>query len=218
MAASSGGPGNLAKRLLTAAIGIPLIILMVMSSRIVFWSALAAIMFVGISESLRLTRKINSSWIPIFLSIIYIAMPMYFLALLYRLDSGPIWVITTFVATWLADTSAYTVGRLAGRRPLAPTISPNKTIEGAVGGLAVTALVFAALTFLPVLSWTQRLVFGLALAMAATAGDLFESVLKRRAGVKDSGTILPGHGGLLDRIDSLLFTAPISYLLLRLWI
>lgn len=218
LAASNQGLGNLAKRVLTAAIGIPLIIGIVLAGRIVFAAALTAAAIIGITESLKLAGKINASLVFRFLSIAYIVMPMFFLGLLYLLDSGPIWVIFTFVATWIADTSAYTVGRLVGRRPLAPTISPNKTIEGAVGGLTVTALVFSALTFLPVLSVTQRLFFGLAVAVAATAGDLFESVFKRRAGVKDSGAILPGHGGFLDRIDSLLFTAPISYLLLRLWI
>ncbi|MDP1809252.1 MAG: phosphatidate cytidylyltransferase [Actinomycetota bacterium] len=218
LAASKEGLGNLARRALTAAIGIPLIVAVVMAGKIAFAVALIAAAIIGINESLRLAGKISPAPVFRLTSIAYVALPMFFLGLLYLLDSGPIWVIFTFVATWLADTSAYTVGRLVGRRPLAPTISPNKTIEGAVGGLTVTSLVFAALTFLPVLSLPQRILFGLTLAVAATAGDLFESVFKRRAGVKDSGTILPGHGGFLDRIDSLLFTAPISYLLLRLWI
>lgn len=209
---------NLTKRILTGAIGIPLMILIIMSGRIAFGAALIVAIALGSKESLELIGKIDKA--PIFkvLSLAYVALPLLCLGLLYMVEFGPTWVIFTLIATWLADTSAYTVGRLIGRTPLAPTISPNKTIEGAVGGLAVTALAFAALRIMPVLSISDRVIFGLVLAAAAAVGDLFESWLKRRAGIKDSGDILPGHGGFLDRIDSLLFTAPLSYLLLSLWV
>jgi len=218
LAESNGNPANLAKRTLTAIIVAPMVIAVVMAGPRVFYPALLAAAALGVNESLRLAGRISPATAGPLLAFAYVVLPMSCLGLIYSTRSGPVWVIFTLIATWLADTSAYAVGRLFGRRPLAPRISPNKTLEGALGGLAVTAPVLAALTFLPVLSMAERFVFGLALVPAAIAGDLFESWLKRRAGVKDSGNLLPGHGGFLDRIDSLLFTAPLSYLLLRFWI
>jgi phosphatidate cytidylyltransferase len=123
-----------------------------------------------------------------------------------------------------SDTAQYYTGRAFGRRKLAPSISPAKTIEGAGGGLVVAAILGAALTpcllgftvtpALRVPVWVGA-GFGLLLALAGMLGDLFESFLKRSAGVKDSSHLIPGHGGVLDRIDSHLFAAPAYYLLLR---
>jgi phosphatidate cytidylyltransferase len=126
--------------------------------------------------------------------------------------------VLTLVATVAAsDTAQFYTGRAFGRRPLAPTISPKKTSEGAVGGFVVAPLVLAALTrlWLPWASLPLALVAGLALVVAGICGDLFESALKRAADVKDSGTLIPGHGGVLDRIDALLFASPIFYLFLQ---
>ena len=117
------------------------------------------------------------------------------------------------VLTWAADSAAYFTGRRLGRRKLAPAISPGKTFEGALGGLVaagVVALAFAGTweTGLPVAGF----VFLVLLAtVVSVTGDLFESLIKRRHGVKDSGTLLPGHGGVLDRIDSLVAAAPVFY-------
>jgi phosphatidate cytidylyltransferase len=119
----------------------------------------------------------------------------------------------------VSDTAQYYAGRAFGRRKLAPLVSPAKTVEGAVGGLLAAALAGALLA--P--SWIRLLpsagaVLGLLLALAGMQGDLFESFLKRSAGVKDSSSLIPGHGGVLDRIDSHLFAAPLYYLFLRyLW-
>ena len=125
-------------------------------------------------------------------------------------DHGRLAAFTVLLAVWAGDTFAFFVGRLVGRHKLAPTISPGKTWEGFVGGTAATIFV----TFVALykdrdefLSIGQALLLGLALAAAAPLGDLFESLLKRDMGVKDSGRLLAGHGGVLDRVDAQLFAA-----------
>ena len=126
--------------------------------------------------------------------------------------------LLVLIATVTASDSAqYYSGRTFGRRPLAPTISPNKTIEGAFGGLIVAPLVLwlLARTWLPQLAPAAAVGAGVGIVVAGIAGDLFESALKRAAGVKDSGALIPGHGGVLDRIDALLFAAPLFYLVVR---
>ncbi len=124
--------------------------------------------------------------------------------------------------TWLGDTAAYFGGRAVGRHKLAPRISPAKTWEGAVSGLAATAggaVLYVELTR-SLVSWTlspgEALVLGVAVALAGQAGDLFESRFKRDCGVKDSSNLIPGHGGVLDRLDSLLFALPAALAALRL--
>ena len=126
---------------------------------------------------------------------------------------GRAWVLVVCAVTWGSDTSAYFVGRALGRRPFFPRISPKKTVEGAIGGIVggvLSALVVAVLA-----DWQQPLpiaaLVALTCAVAAQTGDLVESALKRQAGVKDSGTLIPGHGGVLDRIDGLLFVAGVAY-------
>jgi phosphatidate cytidylyltransferase len=118
-------------------------------------------------------------------------------------------------ACWVTDAAAYLVGRKIGKHKLAPKISPGKTVEGSVAGLLGAVLFVGALGWwvgLPV--WSAALL-GVTLGVVGQLGDLFESWLKRRAGVKDSGALLPGHGGVLDRFDSLLFVAPVAYYWLR---
>ena len=117
----------------------------------------------------------------------------------------------------VSDTAQYYTGRALGRRPLAPAISPKKTIEGAAGGFVSGALVLAVVGtwWLPRFPIAFRALFGVVLVALGIAGDLFESMLKRSAGVKDSSTLIPGHGGVLDRIDALLFTAPVYYIVLK---
>jgi phosphatidate cytidylyltransferase len=112
---------------------------------------------------------------------------------------------------WLADVSAFLLGSAVGRRALAPAVSPAKTLEGAVGGVAAAGLGGFAAAPLLGLGRGPAAVVGAALAVAGLAGDLWESLLKRAAGVKDSGTAVAGHGGVLDRFDSLLFGAPVAY-------
>ncbi len=127
--------------------------------------------------------------------------------------------VILFMATIvISDSAQFYTGRLLGRRPLAPKLSPKKTVEGAIGGLvfAPAFLVASASYLLPMFNGDVELVaLGIAIVVAGIAGDLFESILKRAAGVKDSSALIPGHGGVLDRIDALLFAAPIFYLYLR---
>lgn len=130
-------------------------------------------------------------------------------------QAAPAWLLLALVPTWAADVAAYAVGSLAGRHKLAPRISPAKTWEGTIGGLAAAALAAFGTGALFGLPRASVALVVLALGPLALAGDLLESYLKRRAGVKDSGTLLPGHGGLLDRIDSLIAVAPlVTYALL----
>jgi phosphatidate cytidylyltransferase len=148
----------------------------------------------------------------------YVGLMNYFY-LLRMMPDGWIWLIFTLTATWATDTAAYFVGMAFGRRRIAPALSPKKTLEGAVGGFAgsiMVAGVFSYIyTFLPM---SKVLLLGLSLGAAAQVGDLLESAFKRQAGVKDSSALIPGHGGILDRIDSTLFTAPLVYYFVLLFI
>jgi phosphatidate cytidylyltransferase len=120
-----------------------------------------------------------------------------------------LWIFVLLAGVWAFDTGAYMVGRAIGRRPFLPWISPKKTLEGVLGGLVVAVVAVAIVLALAGQAWWEGLILGLLLGTAAQAGDLAESLLKRAARAKDSGTLLPGHGGILDRVDSILFAAPV---------
>jgi phosphatidate cytidylyltransferase len=128
--------------------------------------------------------------------------------------AGLAWALTVIVATWIGDSTAFLVGRSLGRARLAPQISPGKTVEGAVGGLfgssAVGGVAFVLFGLGP---WWIGVIGGCIIGIAGQIGDLCESFLKRQAGVKDSGALLPGHGGILDRVDALFFAFPVSLVL-----
>lgn len=141
-------------------------------------------------------------------------MPSHFLLLRAKAHGFEL-LLLVLLGTWAADTGAYFIGSRWGRRRLAPTISPNKSVEGAVGGLVGASLVVGYLHSFLQLQLLPGWILGLIVGAAAIIGDLFESILKREAGVKDSGKILPGHGGILDRIDSLLFAVPVVYYFVR---
>jgi phosphatidate cytidylyltransferase len=128
------------------------------------------------------------------------------------------WVMALLVLSWVCDSSAFFIGRSFGHARLAPTISPNKSVEGAVAGLVASTLVGVLVA--PAFGLSPLLMggYGLAIAMATIVGDLIESLIKRQTGVKDSGVLFPGHGGLLDRADSLLLCAPIAVLYLRVFL
>jgi phosphatidate cytidylyltransferase len=119
------------------------------------------------------------------------------------------WVLVLLAGVWSFDTGAYLVGRAIGRRPFLPWISPKKTLEGVLGGLVVATVGVAAVLAVSGSSPLEALVLGPLLGIVAQSGDLAESLLKRAAGAKDSGTLIPGHGGILDRVDSILFAAPV---------
>lgn len=131
------------------------------------------------------------------------------------LPRGEHWVLMGILAVAAGDTMAYFTGRAIGRMKLAPAISPNKTVEGALGGLlgSVACCVLYAHGFLPGMPVWYAAATGTAVGISGQAGDLFESQLKRAAGVKDSGTIFPGHGGVLDRVDGILAAGPVLHLL-----
>ena len=131
------------------------------------------------------------------------------------LDPHPI-ILMLLLPVWAGDTFAYFGGRAFGRRPLIPKVSPKKTVEGAACGLIGALLLSVAVGAWFGIPLGRALTVGLAVGGLGPAGDFLESLLKRRAGVKDSGTLLPGHGGLLDRLDSLLLAAPVATLILSI--
>ena len=155
-------------------------------------------------------------WPTALLGALYLGLPGGVLVR-WRLEAPYAAIVWLFVTLWATDTTAYFVGLAAGRRRLAPRISPGKSWEGAVAG-AVAATLTAAVgsVALGVPLWTGA-VLGAAVSVTSQAGDFFKSSIKRRAGVKDTGTILPGHGGVIDRFDGLLAASPIVYLLIRLY-
>ncbi len=146
--------------------------------------------------------------------LIYIGLPLTLIVSIRAGADGMGWIFFLLAIIFAGDVAAYYVGSRLGRHKLAPRVSPGKTIEGALGGLAGNLLagaVFKAL-LLPNLPWAGALLFIPLAGAAGQVGDLFESTLKRNAGIKDSGFVLPGHGGILDRIDALLFAIPIAWL------
>jgi len=145
--------------------------------------------------------------------LVYLPVLFGMLSAVRRLDHGVTWVFVALALAWAADTGAYFAGRAFGKTPLFARVSPKKTVEGAIGGafavLAVVSLV--KLTVLPHMGWGHVIALSLIGDAAGVVGDLVESAMKRASGTKDSGTLLPGHGGILDRVDSLLFTATITW-------
>ncbi|MBI4744919.1 MAG: phosphatidate cytidylyltransferase [Actinobacteria bacterium] len=149
--------------------------------------------------------------------VLYISLSLSFLILIYSIsDNGKLFVLTVFIGTWVTDTSAYIFGRLFGKRKLAPAISPSKTWEGFIAGFFLSTLVVGGLFFVPSLSLMERIGLGAIIGTTAQLGDLIESKLKRILKVKDTGWILPGHGGVLDRFDSLIASGIVSYVFFSL--
>jgi len=139
--------------------------------------------------------------------------------LLRTLPDGWIWLIFMLTGTWASDTAAYFVGKTFGKTKIAPELSPKKTFEGTIGGILGSILVgYLFILFYPFLDPVKMLVLGLLLGITAGLGDLLESTFKRQAGVKDSSKLIPGHGGILDRFDSAMFTAPLAYYYIRFFI
>jgi phosphatidate cytidylyltransferase len=172
---------------------------------------LLAVVVAGIATAMfyewtRLTRGWGAGWYMG--GFVYALLPA--LALLWiRERSGIELLLWTFIVTWSTDIGAYFAGRTFGKRKLAPTISPGKTVEGLIGGVIAATLLGGAWVFAAALGEPLLLLAPL-FAVAAQGGDLFESSMKRRAGVKDSGAWLPGHGGVLDRLDGLVPVAVLT--------
>ncbi|MFW5925194.1 MAG: phosphatidate cytidylyltransferase [Myxococcota bacterium] len=146
---------------------------------------------------------------PAYVGVLLATVPM-----LHRLEHGGSWVVLTMTLAWLGDTGAYFAGRRFGKHELYPTISPKKTIEGSIGGLggSLVGALAGHFWYLQALPLLDAVLLALVAGAFGQMGDLCESLLKRSTGVKDSGQILPGHGGLLDRLDALVFTAPITWI------
>lgn len=187
-----------------------------------FLPALASLVFIYFLYGLLTKRELAEASLDLshkVLGVAYLSLPLSFLAPLAEFQEGRFWLLFLLVVIWSNDTFAYFIGRKLGKHKLAPVISPKKSVEGAVAGIiggAVVGLAFVHFTSMdsaPLNTIAITVVVGL----VAIAGDLAESLLKRGAGVKDSGTIIPGHGGVLDRIDSLIFPVPLLYYYLVLW-
>jgi phosphatidate cytidylyltransferase len=149
-----------------------------------------------------------------FLGILWIGLAITHAIFLRQMDHGGGLVLDVLIGTFISDTAAYFGGRAWGRRPIAPRISPNKTLEGLLSGIAGGTFAFWLFGLGYHHDWfagTDRLLVGLAVALAAPLGDLFESMLKRDLGVKDTGRVFGSHGGVLDRLDGALFAIPAAY-------
>lgn len=199
---------ELAVRTLTGAFLIAAALIAAVQGGNVFALLVAGAATLMFYEWTRIVRGWGAGWYAS--GFVYALLPA--LALLWvreRDTHGLELLVWIFIVTWATDIGAYFAGRSFGKRKLAPSISPNKTVEGLYGGIAAAALVGGAWVLATGLG-KPLLVLAPLLAVAAQAGDLFESGMKRRAGIKDSGTWLPGHGGILDRLDGLVPVAVLT--------
>ncbi len=260
------------QRLITAAVALPLLILLILKGSSLLFSALIAVVAAfGMREYFRIVQGGEADGIPVILQglgylacpvvvfsanhasphllvaavalnvllagilalyrygedpkvldalprqiqgVVYLPLLLSYLVLLRNGENGNIWVFLLLVLVFAGDTGAFYVGRRFGKHKLCPSVSPGKTVEGFFGGLSATFLLGIVFTkiFLPELSFIKAMALFLTVGIAGPLGDLYESAMKRRGMIKDSGSILPGHGGILDRIDALLFAAPLCYL------
>lgn len=199
---------DLPRRSLTAAVYGIVVIAALFAPEIVFYLLLAVIGALGLSELLALRTGRPS----VVLAVVFLG-GLASLGWLREIgamgarhgtpEELPVWLLSTILPTWGADVSAYAVGSMIGRRRLAPTISPGKTWEGTIAGWVACAAIVIAVASAYGLGRPPFIIIALGLGPVGLAGDLLESYVKRRAGVKDSGRLLPGHGGILDRLDSL---------------
>ncbi|MBN1227452.1 MAG: phosphatidate cytidylyltransferase [Deltaproteobacteria bacterium] len=183
--------------------------------------AIIPFFFIFIFVSFLFDSKRNTGTIgdigQILLGPMYINLPLLLLVIIFMFKDGKFWILFLLTVAFAGDTASFYFGKLFGRHKLSD-ISPGKTIEGAIAGL-IAAIVFGCFfskLFFPSLSILSIMLLAFAMAISCQLGDLAESMLKRISKVKDSGTILPGHGGMLDRVDSLLFAIPFLYLYLSI--
>ena len=158
-------------------------------------------------------RRLLPKWLAYAFGVLYVALLFGHFILLRQLPEGIALIFFVLIVTWLSDTGGYVFGIAFGRHPLAPVLSPKKTIEGFLGGIlfSIAGALLCHAWFISFISLSHSLILGGLLAICGTLGDLTESAIKRSVQVKDSGTLIPGHGGVLDRIDSLLLSAPAFY-------
>lgn len=252
-------------RVLTALIGIPLLLFFVYLGGYVYGSLVTGLALLGLREFFLLVEKAGWTpvklpgylflpvmfgalllgnhflvlllWVSLFLvftllpvfypgrftywgtaasfwGLVYLGVLPAYLLLIRSLEAGLYLTVFLLALIWITDIMAFFVGRSLGKRPLAKQISPNKTVEGTMGGIAgslVAGVLLGAILPVPSLTWLGGGLLGLLIGGAGTLGDLAQSALKRSVHVKDTGSFLPGHGGMLDRFDSLLFAAPVFY-------
>jgi phosphatidate cytidylyltransferase len=187
-------------------------------------AAMAGLAIAGLAAATATPEEMNRSLVGVSVTIfgvIYIALLAGFLVGIRMMPNalGSKLLTMFFALVMMTDTGAYYTGRAIGRHKLAPRVSPGKTIEGAIGGFLTAVLTgyICKLIFFREAPLTHALLLGAAIGVVGQIGDLAESMLKRGSGVKDSGNLLPGHGGMLDRIDSILFCAPLVYYYSRLF-
>jgi phosphatidate cytidylyltransferase len=205
--------GDLRRRTLTALVYGAVVLVAILAPPAVLWVALAALGVLGLAE----LAALRAGLVKPLLAILFVA-GLVSLGVLrswgplgaHHGVAGelPVWIFAVLVPTWAADIAAYLVGSAFGRRKLAPAISPGKTWEGTLAGFAASAVVALGVGALFGLPRPLVAILAVTVGPIGLAGDLFESYVKRRAGVKDSGTLLPGHGGVLDRLDSTVAVAP----------
>ena len=150
---------------------------------------------------------------PAFFGVVYLAVMLSFIYLTRNLPDGKFLVWLIFLCSWGCDTCAYCVGMLIGKHKMAPVLSPKKSVEGGIGGAALLGVIYAAATKGPMAEYALICAVG---ALISMVGDLAASAIKRNQGIKDYGKLIPGHGGILDRFDSVIFTAPAIYFLAKL--
>ncbi len=204
--------------LLYPALQAPALVYLILAAALAWWTA--ALMWINRAESRDAPPaggEVDSpDWRLLLIGFVVLVPTWVALVLLHRNGTPGLYLmLSLFVIVWGADSGAYFAGRRWGRRKLAPRVSPGKTWEGAGGGLAVVVPAMAVAAWLMDYDWGNLFSFvllGIVTAMFSIVGDLLESLMKRRRGVKDSGAILPGHGGILDRIDSLTAAAPVFVL------
>lgn len=158
-------------------------------------------------------RRAATEWALLAAGFLYVPLLLSQLILVRSEPHGVSWILLMLVIVMSGDSAAYYVGSSLGRHRLYPEVSPKKSVEGAAGGLvgSVAGAFIAKGVFFPQLGWLDCVAAAIILGILGQLGDLFESLMKRSCGVKDSGTIIPGHGGILDRLDSILFAAPAAY-------
>ncbi|MGH2471879.1 MAG: phosphatidate cytidylyltransferase [Candidatus Limnocylindria bacterium] len=214
---------DLPRRTVTAIVYAAIVLLAVAAPPIVLWILLAGAGRLGLSEllAIRAGRPALVFGAVFFLGLVCLGLLKAAGALGARPGIGdwlPVWLLLAIAPTWAADVAAYLVGSVVGRRRIAPSISPGKTLEGTVAGFAASALAGLAVGVAFGLPRAPVVIVAIGLGPVALAGDLLESYVKRRTGVKDSGAMLPGHGGLLDRLDSLVAAAIFVFLVFASWL
>jgi phosphatidate cytidylyltransferase len=213
---------DLRRRTITAIAYAAVVLLGIFAPAIVFWALLVVVGVLGLLEllSLRAGRPALAFGALFFVGLACLGALKQLGPLGARhgtADDLPVWLILAVLPTWAADVIAYLAGSALGRRKLAPSVSPGKTWEGTIAGFAASALVVLAVAATFGLPRVGAAIAAVGIGPVGLAGDLLESYVKRRAGVKDSGTIFPGHGGVLDRLDSLVAVATFLLLLIGVW-